>query len=105
MWGVVSPRRNEFRRGLWFGWWVQGLLTFIRERETSDQSPDSEVKSYTEGNEGVEGEDEVEGKKGSESDGDDDDGGEKDDDDGDEESCERTSVGPRDNHPFILPEE
>ena len=26
-------------------------------------------------------------------------------DNGDEESCERTSGGPRDNHPFILPED
>ena len=65
------------------------------------QSPDGEVESYTEGSEEVEGEDEVEGKKGSGSDGDDDDGDEEDDD---KESCEGTSIGPRDNRPFILPE-
>ena len=74
------------------------------------QSPDGEVESYAKGSEEVEGEDEVEGKKGSGSDGDDDDGDEEDDDDGDdddgdEESCEGTSVGPGDNRPFILPEE
>ena len=67
----------------------------LSERETSAQSPDGNVKSYTEGSEEVEGEDKV-GKKGSRSDG---------DDDGDEESCEGTSVGPGDNCPFILPEE
>ena len=57
-------------------------------------------------------EDEVEEIKGSGSDGDDDDGdeeddgdGDDDDDDDDKESCEGTSVGPRDNHPFILLEE
>ena len=83
----------------------------LSERETSAQSPDGNVKSYIEGSEEVEGEDEVEeGKKGSESDDDDDDGDEgnghdEDDDDGDEESCEGTTVGPRDNRPFILPEE
>ena len=100
MWGVVSPRRNELRRGLWFGWWVQGLLTFVIERETSAQSPDGDVKSYVEGSEELEdeGEDEVEeGEKES--------GSDEDDDDGDEESCEGTLVDLRDNRPFILPED
>ena len=77
------------------------------ERETSAQSLDDDVESYAEGCKEVEREDKV-GKKGSGSDGDDD-GDEEDDkeedDDGDEESCEGTSVGPRDNRPFILPEE
>ena len=67
------------------------------ERETSDQSPDDDVESYTEENEEVvdEGEDEVEqGERESGSDGD--------EDEGDEESCEGTSGGLGDNHPFIL---
>ena len=64
------------------------------ERVMSAQSPDRKDESYTEGSEEV-GDDKV-GKEGSGSDG---------DDDGDEGSCEGTSVGPGDNHPFILPEE
>ena len=70
------------------------------ERETSAQSPDDEVKSYVEENEEVvdEGEDEVEeGERES--------GSDRDEDDGDKESCEGTSGGPRDNRPFILPED
>ena len=66
------------------------------------QSPDGEVESYTEGSEEVEGEDEVEGKKGSGSDGDDDDGDEEDEG---VESCEGASVGLGDNRPFIFPVE
>ena len=73
------------------------------KRETSAQSPDGNDESYAEGSEEVEREDKV-GKEGSGSDGDDD-GDEEEDDDGDEESCEGTSVGPKDNRPFILPEE
>ena len=69
------------------------------ERETSAQSLNDDVKSYAEGSEEVEGEDEV-GKEGNGSDSDDDG-----DDDGDEEYCEGTSMGPGDNCPFILPEE
>ena len=72
------------------------------ERETSAQSPDDDVESYAEGCKEVEREHKV-GKKGSGSD--DDDEGDEEDDDGDEESCEGTLVGPRDNRPFILPEE
>ena len=70
------------------------------ERETSTQSPDGDVENYVEGSEEVEDEgvDEVEeGERESGSDGD--------EDDGDEESCEGTSRGPKDNHPFILPED
>ena len=70
------------------------------EREMSAQSLDGNFESYAEGSEEVEdeGEDEVEeGEKESGSDGD--------EDDGDEESCEGTSGGPRDNRPFILPED
>ena len=73
------------------------------EREMSAQSPDGNDESYAERSEEVEREDKV-GKEGSGSDGDDD-GDEEEDDDGDEESCEGTSVGPKDNRPFILPEE
>ena len=32
-------------------------------------------------------------------------GSDKEEDDGDEESCEGTSRGPRDNCPFVLPED
>ena len=70
------------------------------ERETSAQSPNDDVKSYTEENEKVvdEGEDEVEeGERES--------GSDEDEDEGDEESCEGTSRGPGDNRPFILPED
>ena len=70
------------------------------ESETSAQSPDDDVESYTKENEEVvdEGEDEVEeGERESGSDGD--------EDDGDEESCEGTLGGPGDNRPFILLED
>jgi len=70
------------------------------ERETSTQSPDDDVESYTGESEDVvdEGEDEVEGgEKESGSDGD--------EDEGDEEFCEGTSGGPGDNRLFILPED
>ena len=74
---------------------------FLRssERETSAQSPD-EDESYTGESEEVvnKGKDEVEeGERESGSDGD--------EDEGDEESYEGTSGGPRDNRPFILPED
>ena len=71
------------------------------KRETLAQSLDGNDESYTEGSKEVEGVEKV-GKEESGSDSDDD-GDEEDGDD--EESCEGTSVGPRDNHPFILPEE
>ena len=76
------------------------------ERETSAQSPDDEDESYAMGSEEV-GVDQV-GKKGSGSDGDEDgdeEDGDSDEEDDVEESCEGTSVGPRDNRPFILPME
>ena len=76
------------------------------ERETSAQSPDDEDESYAMGSEEV-GVDKV-GKKGSGSDGDEDgdeEDGDSDEEDDVEESCEGTSVGPRDNRPFILPME
>ena len=60
------------------------------ERETSAQSPDGDVESYVEGNE-KEVVDEDEGEEGSD----------RDEDEGDE----GTSGGPRDNRPFILPED
>ena len=69
------------------------------KREMSAQSPDGEDESYAEGSEEVEV-DKV-GKEGSGSDG----GDDGDEEDDGEESCEGTSVGPRDNRPFILPEE
>ena len=74
------------------------------ERETSAQSLDGEDKGYAEGSEEV-GVGEVE-KEGSWSDGGDDDDGENgdgDEEDEGEESCEGASVGPGNNHPFILP--
>ena len=70
------------------------------ERETSAQSPDDDVESYTGESEEVvdEGKDEVEeGERESGSDGD--------EDEGDEESCEGTSGGLGDNRPFILPKD
>ena len=70
------------------------------ERETSAYSLDSDVESYAEESKEVvdEREDEVEeGERESGSDGE--------GDNGDEESCEGTSGGPRDNHPFILLED
>ena len=75
-------------------------------RETSALSLDDEDEGYAEGSEEV-GVGEV-GKKWSwGDDGDDNDGedggGDKEDDE--EESCEGASVGPGDNHPFILPVE
>ena len=72
------------------------------ERETSAQSLDGEDEGYAEGNEEV-GVDEV-GKEGSKGDSGDDDDGEDGVDDG-EDGVERTSVGPRDNRPFIIPTE
>ena len=66
------------------------------KRETSAQSPDGEDESYAEGSEEV-GVDKV-GKEASGSDG----GNDGDEEDDGEESCEGTSVGPRDNRPFIL---
>ena len=72
----------------------------MSERETSAQSPDDDVESYTGESEEVvdEGEDKVEeGERKNGSDGD--------EDKGDEESCEGTSRGPGDNHSFILPED
>ena len=74
------------------------------ERETLAQSLNSEDEGYAEGSEEV-GVDEV-GKEGSGGDGSDDDDGEDsvgDEKDNGEESCEGTSVGLGDNHPFILP--
>ena len=71
---------------------------FLRssKREMSAQSPDSDVKSYAEESEEVVDKvEEGEGESGSD----------KEEDDGDEESCEGTSRGPRDNCPFILPED
>ena len=67
------------------------------ERETSAQSLDGENKGYAEGSEEV-GVGEVE-KEGSWSDG----GDDNDEEDEGEESCEGASVGPGNNHPFILP--
>ena len=79
------------------------------ERETSAQSPDSDVESYTEGGEEAEdgGEDEAEeGKEESGSDGDDVDVDvDGDDNDSDGEASGGTSEGPGDNRPFILPED
>ena len=63
------------------------------ERETSAQSPDGDVESYVEGNE----EEEVDENEGEEE-------SDRDEDEGDKESYKGTSGGPRDNHPFILPE-
>ena len=77
-----------------------GGFSHSSERETSDQSLNDDVESYAEENEEVvkEGEDKAkEGERES--------GSGKDEDDGDEESCEGTSRGPRDNYPFILPED
>ena len=67
------------------------------ERETSAQSLDGENKGYAEGSEEV-GVGEVE-KEGSWSDS----GDDNDEEDEGEESCEGASVGPGNNHPFILP--
>ena len=66
-------------------------------RETSAQSLDGEDEGYAEGSEEV-GVGEVE-KEGSWSDG----GDDNDEEDEGEESCEGASVGPGNNHPFILP--
>ena len=70
------------------------------EGETSAQSPNDDVESYAkESKEAVdEGEDEVE-------EGENENGSDRNEDDSDKESCERTSEGPRDNRPFILPED
>ena len=74
------------------------------ERETSAQSPDGKDEGYVEGSEEV-GVDKV-GKEGSGEDADsDEEDGDSDEEDDGEESCEGTSVGPGDNHPFILPAE
>ena len=71
---------------------------FLRssKRETSAQSPDGDVKSYAEESEEVV--DKVEDGEGES-------GSDREEDDGNEESCEGTSRGPRDNRPFILPED
>ena len=68
----------------------------LSKRETSAQSPDGDVKSYAEESEEVVHKVE---------DGERESGSDREEDDGDEESYEGTSRGPRDNRPFILPED
>ena len=74
------------------------------EREMLAQSPDGEDENYAEGSDEVRV-DKV-GKEGSGEDADsDEEDGDSDEEDDGEQSCEGTSVGPGDNHPFILPAE
>ena len=78
-----------------FGSGNESDFSLPSERETSAQSPDSD-ESFAEG-------DEDEGRgDGNDGDGMDVDG---EDSDEDERSSEGTSEGPRDNRPFILPED